>query len=284
MTENNNDYMDKLNELKRLYDADNEIFSKLRIKLEPLMIQYNNKQTFDTTTVGKAMFLIDAILGDNMWDMIDTIWYGVERNAETGLEDFDENFCNDLIAFAKFVGAAMNNAVELDAEKHRQASVSCRALSEIISQKPLDKVLKLTAWMTKWGMYLNKEEKFSPTDYKIYKQGEIILVDFGFNIDGEFGGRHYAVVIEKNNSPKSSTVLVAPISTEHSGKISPANIDLGVGAINDYQQRTQVVMNQIRYISKLRIEKPISPAEPRKYLPKEKVQQIVNKLNSKINC
>ena len=47
------------------------------------------------------------------------------------------------------------------------------------------------------------------------------MVDFGFNVGSEFGGRHYAVVLEKNNNPRSGVILGRAYNFICSGKITP---------------------------------------------------------------
>lgn len=133
-------------------------------------------------------------------------------------------------------------------------------------------------------MYLQKELEFTPKKLKSYKQREIILVDFGFNVGGEFGGRHYAVVLEKNNNPTSGVILVAPITSYEPTKgYHPINVDLGVGAINNYDKGVAVVVNQIRYVSKMRIEKPKTSLEDVQYMNRDKFNELVEKISKKIS-
>ena len=100
----------------------------------------------------------------------------------------------------------------------RRLAVSLKMFKDIVMKLSAKKVLILGDWLVKWGMYLQNESNFVPTKLKAYKQREIILVDFGFNVGGEFGGRHYAVVLEKNNNPRSGVILVAPITSYDSEK------------------------------------------------------------------
>lgn len=164
-------------------------------------------------------------------------------------------------------------------------AIAFQSFKETLIDKPIKKALIIVDWIAKWAIYLQREDTFSPQSLKAYKQREIILVDFGFNVGGEFGGRHYAVVLEKNNNPRSSVILVAPISSydqtrgQHAHKV---NVDLGIGAIHGYSKGSQVVMNQIRYVSKLRIEKPTTSNEPRLLMEPEKFSQILQKLNSRL--
>lgn len=130
---------------------------------------------------------------------------------------------------------------------------------------------------------MQNESNFVPTKLKAYKQREIILVDFGFNVGGEFGGRHYAVVLEKNNNPRSGVILVAPITSYDSEKgCHPVNVDLGVGFINNHDKGAAIVINQIRYVSKMRIEKPKTSLEKIQYMNKDKFDELVKRIQEKI--
>lgn len=81
----------------------------------------------------------------------------------------------------------------------RSLAVALKMFKDTVLKLSAKKVLKLADRLVKWGLYLQKEIDFAPKSLKAYKQREIILVDFGFNVGSEFGGRHYAVVLEKDN-------------------------------------------------------------------------------------
>ena len=109
------------------------------------------------------------------------------------------------------------------------------------------------------------------------------MVDFGFNVGNEFGGRHYAVVLEKNNNPCSGVILVAPITSyAPENGCNPACVDLGLGFINDYDKGAAVVINQIRYVSKMRIEKPKTSIEGTQRMGRDKFDELVNRIQKKI--
>jgi len=141
-----------------------------------------------------------------------------------------------------------------DTTAKRQLAISMRVLKETILSKPLKKVQILAEWLVKWASILQREDSFSPSSLKAYKQREIILVDFGFNIGGEFGSRHYAVVLEKNNNPRSNVILVAPISSYNAGEknINPACVDLGIAAVNhkDMVTRERLTSSRCRKASR----------------------------------
>lgn len=161
--------------------------------------------------------------------------------------------------------------------------VALKNFKDAIMELPTKKIRILSDWIVKWATLLRKEGSFRPNSLKKYRQREIILVDFGFNIDGEFGGRHYAVVLERNNNPKSSVILVAPITSYEIGQsVHPTNVDLGIRAINNYEKGAAVIVNQIRNISKMRIEKPKTSTEPRLYMDNDKFQELLDKIHKQL--
>ena len=50
--------------------------------------------------------------------------------------------------------------------------------------------------------------------YKKYHRGAILLVDLGKNIGYEFNGKHFAVVLNKNDSEKSGKLMVIPLTSK----------------------------------------------------------------------
>ena len=165
----------------------------------------------------------------------------------------------------------------------RRLSVAVKMLRDTVMKLSAKKILILADWIVKWCLYLQNELTFESKKLKAYKQREIILVDFGFNVGSEFGGRHYAVVLEKENNPRSGVILVAPITSYTSEKgCHPTNVDLGVGVINDYDKGVAVVINQIRYISKMRIEKPKTSFEEIQRVSRDKFEEIVEKISRKL--
>lgn len=50
--------------------------------------------------------------------------------------------------------------------------------------------------------------------YKKYSRGTILLVDFGENVGFEFKGKHFAIVLNKNDSEKSGKLMVIPLTSK----------------------------------------------------------------------
>lgn len=72
------------------------------------------------------------------------------------------------------------------------------------------------------------EETFNPTKNMAYKRGNIVKINFGFNIGNEYGGLHYGIVLDKHNAHNSPVVTVIPLTSVKEGKeIHENNVFLG---------------------------------------------------------
>lgn len=72
----------------------------------------------------------------------------------------------------------------------------------------LKKVNLLSYWINTYCRFIKKEKTFDASKNKVYKRGEIIQVDLGFRIGHEEGGLHYAVVLNKKDSPYSDILTI----------------------------------------------------------------------------
>lgn len=77
----------------------------------------------------------------------------------------------------------------------------------------LKKANLLSYWLKQYADYVLDEKKFNVQRIISYKRGDILKLDFGFNVGSEWGGLHYAVVIENNNPHSSSVVTVLPLTS-----------------------------------------------------------------------
>ena len=66
----------------------------------------------------------------------------------------------------------------------------------------LKKADLISYWLEEFSKYIEQEEDFDPGRIIRYKRGNVIRVNFGFRVGAEFGGLHYAVVIENQNDHK----------------------------------------------------------------------------------
>lgn len=83
--------------------------------------------------------------------------------------------------------------------------------------------------------------------------GEIYEVDFGENIGSEFSGRHLALCLNDTTS-YSDRVLVIPLTTKYE-EYNLQDIIETKSYVNGKMIKAGVVVNEFRYISKMRIFK-----------------------------
>ena len=80
-------------------------------------------------------------------------------------------------------------------------------------QKHLKKADLLAYWIESFSFYILNEEKFDYSRIPKYKRGDVISVNFGFNVGSEHGGRHYAIVLDNDNKQSSRVLTVIPLSS-----------------------------------------------------------------------
>lgn len=140
----------------------------------------------------------------------------------------------------------------------------------------------LTDWLNKWSKYIIKENKFKPAYLPYYKRGDIVYVDFGFNVGAEYGGIHYAVIMEINNNKNNGNVLVVPLTSLDKNKniddIPKTDVYIGNNVIEWTSSATIAKPNQIRAISKMRIVKPVKKQDKKARLNSEQMAKIETKL------
>lgn len=90
-------------------------------------------------------------------------------------------------------------------------------------------MLKFVSGLENFAQYHDDEKTFDSTSLKVFKRGDIVKVNLGFNVGNELGGLHYCVVINKNDSPYSGTLNIIPLSSAKENKIYNQStcIDLG---------------------------------------------------------
>lgn len=96
------------------------------------------------------------------------------------------------------------------------------------SQRHLKKACLISYWLSDFSRFIDFEEKFVPTKNIAYKRGNIVKLNFGFNIGSEYGGLHYGVVLDNKNAHNSPVVTVIPLtSNKESKQIHSNSVDLG---------------------------------------------------------
>jgi len=81
------------------------------------------------------------------------------------------------------------------------------------SGEHLKKANLISYWLRSYVDYIQQEETFDSTKLKSYKRGDIIKLNFGFNVGSEYGGLHYGIVINNHNPRNSSVLTVIPLTS-----------------------------------------------------------------------
>lgn len=124
------------------------------------------------------------------------------------------------------------NLTKEDVISHKKSAIkTVNNLLEMYINHPNAKYLKkanlLSYWLEDFSEYIQKENKFNPTEIISYKRGDVIKANFGFNVGSEHGGLHYAIVLDNHNHHSSPVVTVVPLSSGTSDTTYGRDVFLG---------------------------------------------------------
>lgn len=117
----------------------------------------------------------------------------------------------------------------------------------------LKKADLISYWLESFTSYVSFEERFDPSRLLNYKRGDVIRVNFGFNVGKELGGLHFAVVIDNETKRNAHVLTVVPLSSTDGRDIHSRNVDLGTELftkvsdvqkklIDDAQERLKLIV------------------------------------------
>lgn len=96
------------------------------------------------------------------------------------------------------------------------------------SSKHLKKANLIAYWLKDYVRFIHFEEKFEPTKNIAYKRGNVVKINFGFNIGSEYGGLHYGIVLDNKNSHNSPVLTIIPLTSVKNNKtIHDNSVELG---------------------------------------------------------
>ena len=121
------------------------------------------------------------------------------------------------------------------------------------SNKTIKDIIKQN-YNFKENKYIFNNTKISADDvkklmkYVLFKRGNVIWIDFGFNIGNEFGGMHPAIILKNFDND----LFVVPISSKKPPEYVKLEQDLRAKKINeeDYQKRKRAI-TEIIELSKI---------------------------------
>lgn len=126
----------------------------------------------------------------------------------------------------------------------------------------------LSYWFTDFANYHDTEKDFKDNTLKtlkIFKRGDVVKVNLGYNVGNELGGLHYCIVLNKKDNPYSGTLNVIPLSSSKEDKTYNPNtcIDLGDELYNLLSKKSELEFSSIS-IALENIKDPINVEEIKK--------------------
>ena len=114
-------------------------------------------------------------------------------------------------------------------------------------QQNLKKVQLISKWIKDYSNFLRFEDQFDPTKNIAYKRGDIVKINFGFNLGSELGGVHYAIVIDNENRRSANTIVVIPISSYKENKaVYDRDLFIGSEFYNIFSSRNKRLLEEAR--------------------------------------
>lgn len=136
------------------------------------------------------------------------------------------------------------------------------------------KSVLLTYWLNDYISYLKQEKTFNPIYVPVYERGSVIQVDLGFNLGREYGGLHYAIVLNKKDKKQNPVLTVVPISSiKKNKKWRIHDVNLNDTIYMAIQLKTQTMINTI--------EEQIKNSEN---LDKSTIHKLEQKIQEEKDC
>ena len=148
----------------------------------------------------------------------------------------------------------------------------------IDSDEKYKKAALLYYWLRDYKNYIKNEDRFDHSYLPAFKRGDIININFGFNLGSEHGGMHYGIVLA-DSIKKNPVVTVVPLkSPKEHAKLYYTDVDLSNElfdrltaknkALNEFIPKELVhITNQIKTIGEstaamIEIRKTCTGSEP----------------------
>ena len=111
----------------------------------------------------------------------------------------------------------------------------------------LKKANLLSYWLKDYVRMVDFEETFDPKRNIAYKRGDIVKLNFGFNIGSEYGGLHYAIVINNKNPHNSSVATVIPLTSQKGdAHVHHNDVELGNELYRSLKLKYDTIAQQVQ--------------------------------------
>ncbi len=104
----------------------------------------------------------------------------------------------------------------------------------------------LSYWLEDFSKYIEKEAEFNPKRLISYKRGDVIKLNFGFNVGSEQGGLHYAIVLDNNNLHSSSVITVIPLCSGTASSTYSRDVFLGQELYIKLNAKNKALLENVR--------------------------------------
>ena len=109
-------------------------------------------------------------------------------------------------------------------------------------------------WLRDYKNYVKNESNFSPLYYPDFTRGNIVNINFGFNLGSELGGLHYGVVLYDSPKKNPNLTIIPLISSKPTYKPRHTELDLGNELYHKIEGKYQAlrvsIPNEIELIRK----------------------------------
>ena len=122
-----------------------------------------------------------------------------------------------------------------------------RFIIESLSGYP--KYMYLPNWLANKSLYLRRERESPYKNYRVYRRGTIVYVDFGVNVGYELSGNHFAIVLNNHDNSKNGVVCVVPISSKEKSNYVAVGKILEMASIKQFVSHADKLREKLRIIA-----------------------------------
>lgn len=156
------------------------------------------------------------------------------------------------------------------------------------NEKYVKKANLISYWIETFCDYVLQEEAYDYNRIPSYDRGDILHLNFGFNVGSEQGGLHYAVVLDNNNNKNSKVITVVPLSSGTEEETYERDIYLGNELYEKLKQKYESLYKEYetkraKYIEKLENITTIKSKLENLVENKEKKDDIINIIDNMEN-
>lgn len=130
-------------------------------------------------------------------------------------------------------------------------------ISKHIDKEEFKQSNNLSKWIKKFSKYHNVEKMYHENSLSKYKRGEIVQLDFGYNIGNEFGGLHFAIILNKKDNNKNGVLTVVPLTSKK------RDYKYNISLKNEVYEKITENLNNLEkdineYVSKIKLDKNLN--------------------------